>query len=155
MPMRHTRCFAFFLAASLLTPLPLAAQTPGQPTLSTCLLTSTSAADRTTLVRWIFAVVAVHPALRDLTAIPDSTRDNLDRSVAHMIERLLSESCRREARATLASGGPSVFQGSFGVLGQTAMMDLISDPAVSAALGGLTRYFDADKLQKALADSLP
>ena len=102
-------------------------------------------------MQWIFAVIAVHPALRSITSVSDTTRDDLNRSVAHVIERLLSESCRIEARAALASGNTGMLENSFGILGQTAMVDLFSDPAVIAALSGLEKYFDSAKLQKALA----
>jgi hypothetical protein len=151
MPTLRRSALALAMALLLASRAPLPAQTEAGPALSTCLVASISPTERATLVQWVFAVLAVHPALRNITAVADTTRESLSRSVAQAIERLVTDSCRRETRAALANGNPNIFENSFGVLGQAAMTDLFSDPGVTAALAAVGKYFDQERLQKALA----
>lgn len=141
-----------------------AAPAPGQPLpggappargdeLAECLLRSTSEADRAVLVGWMFATLALHPAVQSVTAVSDNTRDQLNVAVAALLERLLTESCRTEARAALQNQGPQAFQASFSILGQVAAQDLFASPSVAAGMQAFTQHLDGAKLQAALQPS--
>jgi hypothetical protein len=78
--------------------------------MSRCLVRSTSDADRTLLVKWMFAAAAVHPAVKSITSISDAQRDELNKSAAKLLERLITESCKSEMRKALTYEGPDAIQ---------------------------------------------
>lgn len=118
--------------------------------LTECLLRSTSPADRTLLVQWIFALVALHPDVQSVALVSDSTRTVLNRGVARLMERLLTESCPAQARAAIKAQGPKAFESSFGVLGQVATQSLFTSPQVTAGMNEFVAFFDVAKLQATL-----
>ena len=115
--------------------------------LARCLVSHTSNEDKTLLVRWIFAIMALHPAVSDTITVNDSEREKLNRSAGMLFERLLTDDCRSETKEALMYEGPMAMQTSFQVLGQVATRGLMTDPAVAAGLTGFQKYLDATKLR--------
>lgn len=60
--------------------------------LSKCFVNSTSDADKNFLVIWIFAMAALHPAVKSIAAVSDAQRTALNRDVAKLLQRLMTES---------------------------------------------------------------
>jgi hypothetical protein len=116
--------------------------------LARCLVSHTSSEDKTQLVRWIFAIMALHPAVSDTSTVGDSERDKLNRSAGMLFERLLTSDCRNETKEALMYEGPIAMQTSFQVLGQAAVVGLMSDPKVTAGLADFQRYLDETKLRE-------
>lgn len=135
----------------LLAALPAQAQT--SPALAVCLKSHTTKADRTVLVRWIFAGIARSDMVKDLSQVSDAQRTEAMRSAGGVISRLLTTDCRSEALAAMKSGGPNGTQAAFGQLGETAMMDLMADPAVLGTFAGIVQYVDMGALMKLMMDS--
>jgi hypothetical protein len=123
---------------------------PYAEALAKCLVQSTTDADRTLLVSWMFGTMALHPAVQALASVSDSTRDRLNQDVAAVVQHLLTVSCQPEARAALANEGPESFQLSFGVLGQVAARELFGHPTVAAGVSAFAKYLSAEELTKAL-----
>ena len=123
--------------------------------LSKCLVNSTTAADKTLLVEWMFATASLHPAVQSVATVSDSTRDTLNRALAGVVQRLLTVSCKSEARLAIKYEGNGALEASFGILGQVAARELFGDPKVSAGVSAFGQYMNAEELQKALqpADS--
>ena len=138
-------CFLVLLSASR-----FAVAGPFADDMAKCLVNSTSPADRTVLVKWIFSVIALHPDLSALSSISPKQRDDLSRSAGALFQRLLVESCRSETQKALQNEGQQTIQYAFQVLGQVATTGLFSDPHVAEGTKGLAKYLDEDKL-KALA----
>lgn len=148
-----TRLFGS-IAVMLLAVTPAAPQSPQRGAmapppdeLGACLLRSTSEADRALLMRWMFAIVALNPAVQSVVMVADTTRTNLNRETAGLMERLLTQACPAEARAALAARGAHAFEESFSLLGQTAAEGLFSHPLVVAGLEDFSRYLDVQKFQ--------
>ena len=118
--------------------------------LSKCLVRSTTDADKTLLVQWMFAMVTLHPQVKSMTAISDAERTEIVRKTAGIFERLLTVSCQSEAQQALKYEGNSAFEASFGVLGQVAARELFSSPQVTTGVAGLEKYIDAEKVKKAM-----
>jgi hypothetical protein len=118
--------------------------------LSKCLVSSTTNADRTLLVRWMFAMATLHPAVKSMATVSDSQRTELNRKVAGLMEHLLTVSCQSAARQAVKFEGTGAIEASFNVLGQVAGRELFSNPEVAAGLGDLEKFVDANKLKKAL-----
>ena len=137
-------CFGVFVASWVL------AGGPYTDDLSRCLVKSTTDTDRTLLVRWIFAMATLHPAVKSMATIPENQRTELNRKTAELMERLLTVSCQSDAQQALKFEGNSAIEASFNVLGQVAGRELFSDPQVATGMAGLNEYLDGEKLKKAL-----
>ena len=76
-----------------------------------------------------------------------ASRDALDREVATLLERLLTDSCRKQSSEAFKYEGAIAFQQSFGTLGQVAMHELMADRNVAASFQSFVKYLDKTKLQ--------
>lgn len=124
---------------------------PYSDELSKCLVRSTTDDDKNYLVKWMFAAVTVHPAVRSIASVSDAQREELNRNAAKLVERLLTESCRNETREAVKYEGPGTLQASFQVLGQVAGRGLFADPGVIRSMSAFENYFDTAKLNRLLA----
>ena len=115
--------------------------------LAKCLVKSTTDADKTYLVKWLFAAAALHPDVKSIASVSDAQRDELNKNAAKLFERLITESCRSETQEAVKYEGPSTLESSFNVLGQVAARGLFSHPAVATGTGELTNYVDRQKLE--------
>lgn len=137
------------LAACCLSAIPAVAGPYGDA-MSKCLVNSTSTADRTLLVQWMFATAALHPDVRSLSAASDAERDKLNRQMGALVERLLSQACTSETKAAVQYEGRGTLENSFNALGQVAGRELFSDPSVSKSMGNFAKYLNEKKLSEAL-----
>jgi len=87
-----------------------------------CLVKSTDPADRSVLVRWLFAAGASHPDVVATVSISGSQREDLNRAIA-------------------------AFEAAFQVLGQVAGRELFSHPAVAGSMAEVDKYLDKKKLE--------
>jgi hypothetical protein len=95
-----------FVSMSMLAFAPALAG-PHTDAMAECLVRSTSDSDRTSLVKWIFTTLSLHPAVKSLSTITDVLRDEMNKTVARLIETLLTESCRSEAQGAIKHEGPT------------------------------------------------
>jgi len=124
-----------------------AAAGPYADDLAKCLVGSTSAADKSTLVKWVFTIASLHPALGSVAAVTDTQRTQMDRDVAALFEALLTERCRKQTQSAMRYEGEKTIGTAFEVLGQAAMMELFSHPSVAKGLGAFTEHLDQKKLE--------
>lgn len=111
-----------------------------------CLLRSTTDADKTDLVRWTVAAATLHPDLVGMTAVTDMQRDNANKAVARLFERLLTDSCKSELLDAIKFEGVGVVPASMQMLAQSAWIRVMSHPKVSAFVSDLSKYADMQKL---------
>ena len=71
--------------------------------LAKCLVKSTTDADKTYLVKWLFAAAALHPDVKSIASVSDAQRDELNKNAAKLFERLLTESCRSRSACNQSS----------------------------------------------------
>ena len=124
---------------------------PYGDTMTKCLVSSTTAAERTALVQWVFATAALHPDVRALAVASDADRDRLNRAMGILLERLLTQACLSETREALRFEGGGTIEASFNVLGQVAGRELFSAPSVTASMAGFSKYLNEKKIKEALA----
>lgn len=115
--------------------------------LARCLVASTTPQDKATLAKWMFTVMAQHPAVAKLTTITAADVDKANGDTGALFMTLLTQSCVDKAKAAIRYEGPAAMQASFSVLGQAAIVELMADPAVAAAVAGLGKYVDPKKLE--------
>lgn len=118
--------------------------------MSKCLVRSTSEADKTLLIKWIFAAMATHPDVKSLSGVTPEMGEQLNKETGKLVMRLLTQSCKTETRQAVEFEGEDTFKASFGVLGQVAMQGLMANGEVSNYFSSFEKYLDAQKLQHAL-----
>lgn len=125
-----------------------AAAGPFTDELSKCLVKSTSAEDRIALVRWMFAALAAHPGVADVSVIPPQEMTDATVNAAGLFQRLLLISCRDQTVEALKYEKEEALRTSFGLLGRIAAVDLFESPEVKAEIAKLASYMDEEELEK-------
>jgi len=134
------------LATLLCTPRPTLAG-PYADDMAKCMVNSTSPADRTLLVKWLFSLVTLHPDLQSMAAVTPKQRDDLTRQASALLQRLLTESCQKETRAALRNEGQQTIEYAFTVLGQVAGRGMMGDPRVADGARAVEKYLDEKKIK--------
>ena len=146
----QNRLLAALLAgAGLLAPWAAVAG-PYSDDLSKCLVRSTGEDEKRTLVKWIFAAVALHPEVAEISSVTPAQRAEMTRNTAKIFEKLLADSCRAEVQQAVQYEGPQTIGTSFQVLGQVAARELFANPNVSASMADLGKYIDQKRLAEAM-----
>ena len=135
------------LAVLLLLAAAPACAGPYSDDMGRCLVSSTSVKDKTDLVRWIFANAALHPDVGNIASVSAKERESINRLAGGLVERLLTDTCRKQTQDALRYEGQIALQLSFQVLGQVAMQELMSNPAVGKGFGELDRFMDQKKIR--------
>jgi hypothetical protein len=120
--------------------------------LSKCLVQGATAKDKTDLVRWVFANSALHPELSSISTFTPAQRTAINKTVGHLFERLLTETCKAPFHDAMKYEGAQTIEMSFSVLGQVAMRELMSHPEVSKGFGELEGFISTDKIAQAAED---
>jgi hypothetical protein len=115
--------------------------------LAKCIVNSSTPADQTKLVVWLFSAISVHPAVKAYANFTPAQREAIAQDAAGLMQRLLTSDCRAQTVAALKYEGLDSIGPAFGVLGQVAMRGLMTDPQVAAGLQGLGDRMDAAKLR--------
>lgn len=143
----HKRLLMFF-TASLIS----GVSTAGVYTddLSRCLVDSSTPSDKTTLVKWMFTSMALHPDVKPMSAVTPEQRDLANKAVADMFMKLMTETCLEQSKKAIQYEGEFAIQQGFTILGQVAGKELFANPNVAQALSGLGKHIDGKKLASAL-----
>lgn len=135
------------MATLALAAAPAGQNEPYTADLSKCLVAKTSEADRTDLIKWVFASISASPAVADMTNLTPAQRLDHHRRIGQMFTRLMTQDCRKETVVAIKYEGLSTIEKSFRVLGEVAMRGLMSDPAVTASFGEMATFFDQSALE--------
>jgi hypothetical protein len=119
--------------------------------LSRCVVQKTTDADRTLLVKWMFAAVTKNPALSGMASLSPADREKLNAGVANLYDRIILTDCRSQAVAALKNEGVDALGQAGQVLGGAAARQLMGSPEVSAEMGKMDSGIDKQRW-KALAD---
>ena len=145
MDVRRLSVAALPLLASMFATPALAG--PYSDDLSKCLVAQASSADRTLLVRWMFSAISAGPAVSSLSQVTPGQRHEISAQAGALYTRLIAKDCRSQTVAAVKYEGFSSLEDGFRVLGQVAVRDLMSDPAVRAQLSALDDAMDKDQLK--------
>lgn len=121
---------------------------PYGDTLGKCLVSSTTAKQKETLVRWMFAMMALHPAVERSSAVTPAERTLLSKETAQLFQQLLTESCRAQATEAIKYEGPGTMEASFSLLGQVAARELFAHPRVDEGLSEFAKFLDENELKR-------
>lgn len=116
-----------------------------------CISDSTTGKDRVEFFKWMFSNIASHPQIKPMTNITPEFKMTKDRTAANLITRLLTVDCVKETKATMVVNGNSKgIENALSALGQMAMIELMSNPAVKAASSDFGKFLDEKALDEAL-----
>jgi hypothetical protein len=141
----HTLSATLLIAAAAMSGPAIAG--PFTDELSKCLVSKTTAEDKTTLMTWVFAAIALNPNVSQFAAISPQQRDQIDANMARMFENLMTQTCKTEAQAAVQYEGNSAIEAGFNVLGQVAGRELFANPEVAKGMAGLQSHIDSKKLE--------
>lgn len=92
--------------------------------LAKCLVGATTQDDRSALVLGMFAAASAHPAVASISSVSAQENAESNGTVGTLFVKLLTESCKDEAKTALQYEGPATMQLSLQVLGQVAATEL-------------------------------
>lgn len=123
---------------------------PYSDDLAKCLVSSTSAEDKSTLVKWVFSIASLHPALGSVSAVTEVQRAQLDKDIAGLFEALITDRCKKQTQQAIRYEGEKTLSTAFEVLGQAAMVELFSSPDVARGLSAFAEHMDKKKFEQLL-----
>ena len=115
--------------------------------LSKCLTNSTTEVDRKALVLWIFVIASAHPDAKGMATVTEAQKESLSERTGHLMQRLMTEDCRKETVAAIKYEGTAAIETAFGALGEIAMTGLMSHPDVAKGVDGISIYVDTAKFE--------
>ena len=119
---------------------------PFSDEMAKCLVSSTNDRDITKLVKWIFRVYGDHPEVSYMVDLSDREKKVIDKDVADLVTRLLSEDCLDESKKAQKYEGDIVFFNAFKILGQTAAQGFNNNPDVMKSINKFVEMIDYEKL---------
>ncbi|MEB3767553.1 hypothetical protein [Acinetobacter sp. MD2] len=138
--------YSLVLASALLGTSQMTSAGAAVDQLSDCLVKSTTAADKTTVLQWTYAALSVHPDLKVFSNVSAEQKDQLDQKLAQVLQRIIIDQCSAQTKNVIQSEGLQAVGQSFQQLGQSAGEDIVKDPAVKQQLQGTLRYIDLNKV---------
>jgi hypothetical protein len=118
--------------------------------LGKCMVSSSSAQQKQQLVQWIFFAISLNPSIKPYANITPAQRDAANKDIAGLFEKLLGDTCNKEAREAIKYEGVAAFGESFRLFGQVAGQEIFASPEVSAGAAEYTKHLDVEGLQKKL-----
>ena len=118
--------------------------------LGKCLVESSSAQDKQQLMQWIFFAIALNPEIAPYASIKTEQRTAANTGMARLFEKLVGETCAKQASAALKYEGPGAFGISFELLGRVAGQEIFASPEVAAGTAKFTEQLDIPALQAKL-----
>lgn len=116
--------------------------------LGACMTDALSGKERKDLAKWIFFSMSTHSSIKNYTNVPDNDIDTSNKQIGGLISRLLTGDCPEIARAAMQAQGSKAFEYAFGVVGQVAMQELMTEKSVSEALSQYEKHLDHEKLNQ-------
>lgn len=146
MSVQRTLAFAVLLLGSL-CPLHSQAGVYGD-SLGKCLVGTSTDQDKHKLVEWIFASMALNPSISAYVDLPLEKRTEIDRNMAVVFEKLVGDTCKKEAADAVKYEGAAAFGVAFQLLGQVAGQQIFAAPEVAKGSEGFLKFLDVDGLQR-------
>lgn len=134
------------LASSVLMATQFASAGPTVDQLSNCLVKSTTATDKKTVLQWTFVALSTHPDLKSFSNVTEIQKEQLDRNLAQVLQRILVDQCSAQTKAVIQAEGLQAVGDSFQELGRITGEEIVKNPEVNQQLKGVIRYIDLNKL---------
>lgn len=117
--------------------------------MSKCLVKNTTQDDKEALIKWIYAAMSAHPSVKSLSNVSTKQGDAFNKRAGELMIELLTQRCKFETQQAVKFEGEAAIRTSFQILGQVAMQDLMTNPAVTQYISGLANSVDKKALEEA------
>ena len=141
-----------FLALMLLIGVSTVSAQTGGANLGRCLADSTTGKDRKDLVKWIVVAMIQHPAMAELSTVSPTQIEQVNKTTAQLVVRLLTVDCKVELKSAYKSGGEEAIGSAFESLGIVAVQEVMTDSKVKKAIEDTFKYFDFKKIGGAISN---
>ena len=119
---------------------------------SKCLVTKTTAQEKTDLVKWIYVTISFHPQLSQMSNLTAEDVEMANIRVADYMTNVFAYKCNDELNQAIKyEGEESVFY-AFELLGELAMGELMQDQGVTAASELFIQYVDLSIFAELFSD---
>ena len=117
-----------------------------------CLVTKTTAQEKTDLVKWIYVTISFHPQLSQMSNLTAEDVEMANIRVADYMTNVFAYKCNDELnQAVKYEGEESVFY-AFELLGELAMGELMQDQGVTAASELFIQYIELSIFAELFSD---
>ena len=117
-----------------------------------CLVTKTTAQEKTDLVKWIYVTISFHPQLSQMSNLKAEDVEMANIRVADYMTNVFAYKCNDELNQAIKyEGEESVFY-AFELLGELAMGELMQDQGVTAASELFIQYVDLSIFAELFSD---
>jgi hypothetical protein len=140
------RQLALASVLAILTP-PTFAQVP--VVLGKCIVENISPSDRQDIARWVFASMAVHPEVKQLSAENAQATQDAVRKMGALFTRVLRDTCPSEVQEAARVGGPPVVSSAINFFTQIGIQELMTNKAVHATHASFAQYADKEGIDRA------
>lgn len=147
--MANTKAIGTFLLALALCAGPARAGVYSDD-LGKCFVETSTPEDKQQLVQWIFFAIALNPDIKPYASITLEQRDAANKGMARLFEKLLGDSCLKQAQLAVKYEGTTAFSDSFRLLGQVAGQEIFVSPDVAAGTAEFAKELHVEDLQKKL-----
>ena len=137
---------ALFIGLALMGATQMSVAGPTVDQLSDCLMKSTTATDKTAVLQWTFVALSSHPDLKAFSNVSATQKEQLDKNLAQVLQRILVEQCSAQTKAVIQAEGLQAVGDSFQELGQITGEEILKNPEVKGQLQSVLRYVDLNKL---------
>ena len=148
--MKGTKTLLLSIALMAATALSTPAQASSTERFAHCMADSLNGKERKQLAGWIFFAMAAHPEISPYSQVTDEMRLQRDKEVGALITRLLTQDCPQQF-VMAQKENPQSVEKAFEMLGQVAMQELMTNPAVGQALSSYSRFTDFSKINSLMA----
>ena len=144
--MYFTQPRALLIGLALMGATQMSVAGPTVDQLSDCLMKSTTATDKTAVLQWTFVALSSHPDLKAFSNVSATQKEQLDKNLAGVLQRIIVEQCSAQTKAVIQAEGIQAVGNSFQELGQITGEEILKNPEVKGQLQSVLRYVDLNKL---------
>ncbi len=112
--------------------------------LGQCVVGMTTGNDRVLVARWLGSSISSSPELADVVKVDQAAREAIDREMANLFVRLFTQDCFDEARPIVLANDLQSVEMAFGMLGEVAMRELMTDPLATQAMTSYANHIPPD-----------
>ncbi|MEO8543839.1 MAG: hypothetical protein ABJA49_10405 [Betaproteobacteria bacterium] len=116
--------------------------------LGKCIVENMSPSDRQDIARWVFASMAVHPEVKQLSAQNAQATQDAARKMGTIFTRLLRDICPNEFREAAGAGGPPVVSSAINFFTQIGIQELMTNKVVLATHASFGQYADKEGIDR-------
>lgn len=101
------------------------------------------------MVRWMYSILSFHPDLPAVRVFSETELDEVDRSMAFIFTRLITQACKSQA-ILVSQHEQDGIKKAFGVLGTEAVRAVSSHPEVIRRGQKFVDFLDVDYISKSV-----